>query len=116
ANGCGKTSLFRVLAGTLQPDSGTVSLSREARLAYMEQFLQAEEEESLQSAVMRVFAPLQALERRLEEVNARLERTDHPSQALLEEQQRLQERYGDQGGYTYRARLRSTLLGVGFQE
>ena len=116
ANGCGKTSLFRVLAGTLQPDSGTVSLSREARLAYMEQFLQAEEEESLQSAVMRVFAPLQALERRLEEVNARLERTDHPSQALLEEQQRLQERYGDQGGYTYRARLRSTLLGVGFRE
>ena len=116
ANGCGKTSLFRVLVGQLPPDTGTVSLSREARLAYMEQFLQAEEEESLQSAVMRVFAPLQALERRLEEVNAALERTPHPSQALLEEQQRLQERYGDQGGYTYKARLRSTLLGVGFQE
>lgn len=116
ANGCGKTSFFRLLTGELNADSGSISLSREARMAYMEQFLAAEEDESLQAAVMHVFAPLQALERQLEEVNARLEHNDNPSQALLEEQHRLQERYGDQGGYTYKARLRSTLLGVGFSE
>jgi len=116
ANGCGKTSLFRILSGELKPDSGSIALSRDARMAYMEQFLAAEEDESLQSAVMRIFAPLQALERQLEELNARLEHSADPSPAMLEEQHRLQERYGDQGGYTYKARLRSTLLGLGFSE
>jgi len=114
ANGCGKTTLLRLITGEQKPDSGVLAQSRETRLAYMEQFLAADEDMSLLSAVGEIFRPLRALEQRLAEVSARLEHDASP--ALLSEQHRLQEQYADQGGYTYQGRLRSTLLGLGFSE
>ena len=99
-NGCGKTTLFKVMCGRLRPDNGSVAYSRETRLAYMEQFLLADEEATLYEAVAQVFAKLSEIETKLNEINERLEL--EPTPALLSEQQRLQEQYADQGGYTYR--------------
>jgi ATP-binding cassette subfamily F protein 3 len=36
-NGTGKTTLFEIIAGTLSPDSGTVSISRGTTLGYLRQ-------------------------------------------------------------------------------
>ena len=115
ANGAGKTTLFRIICGELEPSEGQVILNRDCRLAYMEQFLTAAEEESLYQAVLHIFDPLMELEERLARVNARLEGAGGAA-SLIAEQHRLQEEYADRGGYTYRARLRSTLLGLGFSE
>lgn len=113
-NGCGKTTLLRIMNGQLTPDAGQVVYNREARLAYMEQFLLADEEMTLYEAVLQVFSELTAIEQRLAELNQRLEQEHTPG--LLGEQQRLQERYADRGGYTYALRLRAALLGLGFGE
>ena len=113
-NGSGKTTLFRLITGQLTPTTGQVIFSRECRLAYMEQFLDANEDDSLYQAVLHVFAPLMKIEQELEAVNQRL--NSSADAALLAEQSRLQERYADNGGYTYRSRLRAALLGLGFSE
>jgi ABC transport system ATP-binding/permease protein len=36
-NGVGKTTLLRIIAGTLSPDSGTISRSRDLRIGFLEQ-------------------------------------------------------------------------------
>ena len=113
-NGCGKTTLFRVIAGELAPDSGQVTFSREARLAYMAQFLPAEDDTSLYQAVRQVFAPLISAEQQLRTINEKLEFSCDAE--LIAEQHRLQEAFAEGGGYTYEARIRSTLLGLGFAE
>lgn len=113
-NGSGKSTLCRIISGQLQPSQGQMVYARDCRLAYMEQFLAASEQDSLYDAVLAVFAPLLDLEAKIQAVNAQLE--VHSSSELLAEQARLQEAYADGGGYTYRARLRSALLGLGFAE
>lgn len=51
-NGCGKTTLMRILAGLEQPDSGTVASTRpNLRIGYLAQGMEFDPEQTLQSAL-----------------------------------------------------------------
>jgi ATP-binding cassette subfamily F protein 3 len=51
-NGCGKTTLMRILAGLEQPDSGTVASTRpNLRIGYLAQGLDFEPDQTLQTAL-----------------------------------------------------------------
>src|SRR5687768_13615327 len=51
-NGCGKTTLMRILAGLEQPDSGTVVSTRpHLRIGYLAQGMNFEPEQTLQSTL-----------------------------------------------------------------
>jgi ATPase subunit of ABC transporter with duplicated ATPase domains len=51
-NGCGKTTLMRILAGIEQPDSGTISLTRpNLRIGYLAQGMDLGPGQTLQSAL-----------------------------------------------------------------
>jgi ATP-binding cassette subfamily F protein 3 len=51
-NGCGKTTLMRILAGVEQPDSGTVLWTRpNLRIGYLAQGMEFDEEQTLQTTL-----------------------------------------------------------------
>ena len=51
-NGCGKTSLMRILAGIEQPDSGTVASTRpNLRIGYLAQGMDFNPEQTLQTTL-----------------------------------------------------------------
>ena len=51
-NGCGKTTLMRILAGSEQPDSGTVLWTRpNLRIGYLAQGMEFDEEQTLQTTL-----------------------------------------------------------------
>ncbi len=51
-NGCGKTTLMRILAGFEQPDSGTVVSTRpNLRVGYLAQGMESDDEQTLQTAL-----------------------------------------------------------------
>ena len=51
-NGCGKTTLIRILAGVEQPDSGTVASTRpNIRIGYLAQGMDFDHEQTIQSAL-----------------------------------------------------------------
>ena len=51
-NGCGKTTLMRILAGLEQPDSGTVASTRpNLRIGYLAQGMEFDPEQTLQTAL-----------------------------------------------------------------
>ena len=115
-NGSGKTSLFKVLTGEYAPDSGSVTLSRDAVLGYMEQHVCRDLQRPAFDEVLSVFTPLLRMERELEEVTALLAQQPQDLDRLVLRQAELTERFQDAGGLTFRSRARSALLGLGFTQ
>jgi len=117
ANGCGKTTLFHMLTGELSPDDGQVVKMKHTRIGYMQQHMSGDASVTLFDEVLKVFTPLIALEQELESIHAALEAPHYEGDsALIERQLRLQERFEAEGGLYFRARVRSTLMGLGFSE
>lgn len=113
-NGSGKTTLFRILTGEETADEGDVYKANSTVLGYMEQHVCRDLERSAYSEVLTVFAELLSIEKELDAINLQLQ--VHPSDELIERQALLNDQFVHSGGLTCRARARSTLLGLGFDD
>lgn len=114
ANGTGKTTLFKILLSQEEADSGEVHRAKLLRMGTLAQAPDVRAGQTLYSLVLDVFSGLMELERAMDDVNARL--LSGSTQALIDKQNELRERYEREGGLTYRSRVRSALLGLGFSE
>ena len=113
ANGIGKTTLLRILAGEEESSGGVVNHARSARIGYLPQEAVLDSSLTLWEEELTVFAPLIQMQNELHIMEARLS-SEPQSDTLLEEYGRLQATFDHAGGYTYENRLRMTLTGLGF--
>lgn len=116
ANGVGKTTLFRVLNGELEPTEGTAAFEKTAVVGYMEQHACSNPHTDVYHELLSVFDYLQQTERQLAALTAQIDSGRGDLNELVEQQTRLMEEYESQGGLTYKSRTRSALLGLGFRE
>ncbi len=114
-NGCGKTTLFRLMRGELERDGGEFTKTHDTVLGYMEQHVVRDSSVSVYDEVLTVFEDLMKLEKEIEALHEEIDGGNH-SPELLEKQMLLQERFENDGGLTYRARAMSSLLGLGFTQ
>ena len=87
-NGAGKTSLFRILKGWLEPDSGEVSFARGVRIGYLEQDLAGVDEDPNRTcidAALEPFGPLIELEKAIERLSGKLADAGEEASELLAE-------------------------------
>ncbi|MBE6807273.1 MAG: ABC-F family ATP-binding cassette domain-containing protein [Ruminococcaceae bacterium] len=114
-NGCGKSTLMRILTGEESYDGGALVKYRDTVIGYMEQHTCRDATRTLFDEVQSVFAPVMAVEQELATVNVQLSQ-GNPTPELLERQHTLREKFEDMGGLYYKSRVRATLLGLGFPE
>ena len=91
-NGCGKTTLLRILMGQEPSDGGGVVRYRDTRIGYMEQHTCRQADRTLWDEVESVFAPVMAVESELSAVNAALA-AGEPTAELLQRQHTLREQF-----------------------
>ncbi len=113
-NGAGKTTLFKLIKGEIEPTDGAVIKSKDTVLGYMEQHACHGSQKSLYDETCEIFRELMNIEAELEGVTEKL--MTESSDELIAKQQALQEYFQANGGLTYKSRVRSTLIGLGFSE
>lgn len=114
-NGAGKTSLFRLLTRELRPSSGELYIAKECKVGIMEQHLKAGNISMFQE-LEKVFESLMRAEAELDKINDELSQNPAETLSLVKRQQQLQEYFLENGGLTYKSRVKSTLMGLGFKE
>lgn len=115
-NGCGKTTLMRIIAGEMQPDGGTIHRNKDLRVGYLAQLDDIPLTDTVWGALLKVFEPIRVMERRMAEIEKLLESAD-PETALRlsSEYQRLTESYNAQQGYAYEGEILRVLNGLGLK-
>lgn len=118
ANGAGKTSLLRIIAGLDAPTSGSIHLARGLRIGYLHQeAMQAFTQQSgtLIDEMLAIFAPVRVMETDLRDLEQRMspDSPDYDPEAL-DRYGELLEQYELAGGYDYEVRIDQVLHGLGF--
>ena len=130
ANGAGKTTLLNILTGNDTADGGEFFVSRDLTVGYLRQKDDFREDSTLASEVERIYGHFHEMEdeiRRLsDEVAALAEgtagETAGPSEKAasadytraLERLGVLQDRYRDEGGFTYKSEMNGILTSMAF--
>ncbi len=117
-NGCGKTTLMRMITGELQPEAGMIHKSKDLRIGYLAQVDDIALSDTVWGALLRVFEPIIAMERRLLELEGELaDSADDAERAvrLSGEYQRLLERFNQMEGYAYEGEMLRVLGGLGLK-
>ncbi len=117
-NGCGKSTLFKLICSELVPDSGAIYISKGKTLGVLRQDdafaeFENEGEADVLSVMLRSFPELLAAEARLARLEERLAAGDMSAGAEYSE---LQEKFIADGGLEFRGRCASTLQKMGFDE
>lgn len=110
-NGCGKTTLFGVLTGTLYADAGSISIKEGAILGYLKQNNGLVASHSVKEEMEKANNADELLNRMKV-----LEQAMGDKPELLDEYRRVSERYEAIDGYHLNYQIRKLLLGMGFPE
>lgn len=116
-NGCGKSTLFKLISGAMEPDEGTISLSKGARVGVLTQDADIQSDLTIQQELERVFEPVREMERKLRQMETEMaEKHDDPAafDQLSHAYSRLMDRFEDAGGYEWPSRIQGVLAGLGF--
>jgi len=124
ANGAGKSSLLKIVAGVLQADEGSVRLQGELNqspeIAYLPQDAGVHSGRSLWDEMLSSFPELQQAQIELTRLeteigDAATAGDDDLLQTLIDRQGELLERFDQLGGYAVEAEVAKVLAGLGFE-
>ena len=115
-NGVGKTTLFKIICGELEPTAGVVATERGLNVGYMEQHACSAGDRSVYDELESVFDELKRMEHEIEKITITIDRSTGDLTDLIARQTELIERFERDGGLTYKSRTRSALMGLGFRE
>ena len=119
-NGCGKTTLMRLLSGRLKPDSGSVSTARGARIGYLTQDPELDHSKTLREEAASGFAQLIKLHAELDALFHDMALPEnsapHLMERLLSRQSDLQHQIESMGGFAVDHLVDQILHGLGFTD
>ena len=115
-NGAGKSTLFKIITGQEKYDGGELYKSKELKIGYLDQYACNESDKTVYEEILSVFKEIIDIENELLKIQGDLEIGNGDAQMLSLRQTRLNEEYERLGGFYYKSRAKSALMGLGFSE
>ncbi|TCL64240.1 ATP-binding cassette subfamily F protein 3 [Hydrogenispora ethanolica] len=115
-NGCGKTTLMRIITGQEDYDRGSIFWSQNCQVGYLRQEADFSEVLSIYDELRGIFRELDELQNQLNTLQGKMSEPGlAPSalEALIEEHHRLSEEFAQRGGYQIEGRIQGVLRGLG---
>jgi ATP-binding cassette subfamily F protein 3 len=119
ANGTGKTTLLKMLAGLDTPDSGAFTSTRGITAGYLPQDGLSLSGRSVFAECLSVFSDLRSMEREIEALARSMAELDPASaeyHAVADRYQRLDGEFRSRDGYALEAQVGAVLTGLGFSK
>jgi len=117
-NGAGKTTLLRMLAGTEEPDEGSIRMASDTTIGYLPQDGIVHHGRTVYDEVVLAFQELLALKEEQHRIEDALAGASHDDggdhEKLLVRYSEVQDRFKHLGGYEIDARVADVLKGLGF--
>src|SRR5205807_1682772 len=119
ANGTGKTTLLKMLAGIEGLDYGSITRQRGTNFGYLPQDGLALSGKSVFAECLLVFSDIHRMQRELEELAQRMGETDHAGAEyaqIAERFHRVEAELQSRDGYSVEAEVGAVLNGLGFKK
>ncbi len=113
-NGCGKTTLFRILTGELAPDEGEIVINSGKKLGLISQIPHYPAGSTVEDVLRTAFAELEAIRHKMEVLADKL--TASAPKTLLDEYDRLSNAYHVGGGYEQDTEIDKICNGLGIPQ
>lgn len=118
-NGAGKSTMLKILARDIAPDTGSIATEKEVRIGFLRQDIDFEQGRTVLEEAYEAFTEIKIVEKKLEEINEQLvTRTDYESEEynqIIEDLSDYTHRFDLLGGYNYVGDTEKILLGLGFK-
>jgi len=120
-NGCGKTTLLKLICGEVEPDkdisgesSYEVNFIGNPTIGYLEQISFEDENKTLEDEVLKLFINLLKIKERLEFLEKQLEK--NPTEKIMNDYIAAQHNFEIMGGYTIEKEYNQAIKKFGFSE
>ena len=118
-NGAGKSTMLKILARDIAPDTGSIATEKEVKIGFLRQDIDFEQGRTVLEEAYEAFTDIKIVEKKLEEINHQLvTRTDYESEEysqIIEDLADYTHRFDLLGGYNYVGDTEKILLGLGFK-
>lgn len=110
-NGCGKSTILKIIAGLETADKGTVNLKKGAKVAYLDQLGSTiDDDRTVYEVLKDAFIEINAVEKQLKEYEQKVN-TEY-NEKVLEKYCALLEKYSLMGGYEIDVKINTVINGL----
>lgn len=116
-NGCGKSTILKIISGIEKADSGNIAIRRGAVIGYLEQMPKYDEGCTVNEVINLAFSHLENMEQQMLELEKKMEAYEGAElERVLKQYSDIQQKYETAGGYGKQEKFSKVCEGLKFDE